>query len=262
MTATYDEVFQKAMCDHWWVPDCVDIVNSKEMEMLHCMQDRRLFNAVVRVSPDLDDYTELVEEVMATHRGRGSEWRIGAPSHSPKLERTVLNAGYQIDGMADAWSIGVKAPRPPAPDDIVVSQVIDIQGIRDMHSLMDASFTKRKCRSEEALQEDLAGCTGRAPRCLRFVAYDKKSGQPLSTGALNLFPNLGLGFMWGGCTIPSARGRGIYSAMVTRRMEIAREKGMQRLGLYAMRETSGPIVQAQGFDKHGPMYFWGRDATP
>ena len=102
-------------------------------------------------------------------------------------------------------------------------------------------------------------CTGAYARCLRFVAYDKKDRQPLSTGGVNLFPKLGLAFMWAGCTIPEARGRGIYSALVTERMRYARSHGIQHLGLYAMRDTSGPIVQAQGFEKHGPVYFFEKD---
>ena len=262
MTKNYDEIFQRAMCDHWWIQDYVRVVKLSEIEYLTCDRDRRLYNAVVRVSPTLKNHEAWVNQVMTAHSGRGSEWRLGAPSHSSELERAVLDAGYKIDGLADAWSIDVTAPRPASPNDIVVSQVVDIQGIRDMHAIMEVAFTKSKDKSEEALQEDLAGCTGEKPRCLRFVAYDKKSGQPLSTGALNLFPGLDLGFMWGGCTHPDARGRGIYSAMVTRRMEIAKAKGMERLGLYAMRNTSAPIVKAQGFEKHGPMHFWGMDKTP
>ena len=77
----------------------------------------------------------------------------------------------------------------------------------------------------------------------------KKDHTPLSTGGVNLFPKLGLAFMWAGCTVPEARGRGIYSALVTERMRHAKARGIAHLGLYAMRDTSGPIVQAQGFEK-------------
>ena len=45
-------------------------------------------------------------------------------------------------------------------------------------------------------------------------------------------------------------------------MLYAQQRGVERLGLYAMRDTSGPIVHKQGSSKHGPVYFWGRDTTP
>ena len=79
---------------------------------------------------------------------------------------------------------------------------------------------------------------------------------------MQVFSQLSFAFMWGGCTVPHARGRGVYSALVTKRMEYARKYGVERLGLYAMRDTSGPIVAAQRFDKHGSVHFWGRDHTP
>ena len=115
-------------------------------------------------------------------------------------------------------------------------------------------------KTQGEYETELEMCTGPKARCLRFVAYDKRSMQLLPTGGVNLFPNLELAFMWAGCTVPEARGRGIYSALVTERMCHAQSHGIQHLGLYAMRDTSGPIVAAPGFGKHGPVYFFERKA--
>ena len=40
---------------------------------------------------------------------------------------------------------------------------------------------------------------------------------------------------------------GFILLLVTERMRHAKARGITHLGLYAMRDTSGPIVQAQGF---------------
>ena len=120
-------------------------------------------------------------------------------------------------------------------------------------------FDRYKLHSEEVLKRNLAQTIDPQARCQRFVAYDRKTGEPLATSNINFFHKLGLGFMWGGSTVPEARGRGVYTALVTARMQVARSLGIQRIGLYALRETSAPIIEKQGFEKHGSMEFWIQD---
>ncbi|MBM75175.1 MAG: hypothetical protein CMK59_07225 [Proteobacteria bacterium] len=262
MSDDVDLLFERAMCDHWWLGDSATIVKRAEIEYLKSDQDNRLFNAVLRVSPQHKNPQQLVEEVMLAHQGKGSEWRIGAPSYTPLLEKAVLQSGYTVDGFADAWTIDVNASRPPAPEDIVVRKVDNLQQMRDMDMIMCTSFPKSKSKEDAELEKELRMCTGKHARCLRFVAYNKNTQEPLSTGGLNLYPHLAFGFMWGGCTAPHARGRGVYSAVVTSRMKQAKIYGLKNIGLYAMRTTSGPIVEAQRFTKHGPIFFWGTDHIP
>ena len=134
--------------------------------------------------------------------------------------------------------------------------------MRDMDHVSCISFSKIKKKDDALLEKELLLCLGEQARCQRFIAYDKQTHEPLSAGGVSMFTHLSFAFMWGGCTVPHARGRGIYSALVTQRMLYARQRGVERLGLYAMRDTSGPIVHKQGFSKHGLVYFWGRDTTP
>ena len=262
MNRDIDLIFEKAMCDSWWMQDNGIIVQRPEVTYLTSRHDERLYNAVIRVSPQYKDIPRLVNEVMEAHRGKGSEWRIGAPSYTSKLEREVLRAGYTEDGVADAWTIDVSSSRSAIPDDIYIQRVETIEQMRDMDHVSCISFSKIKKKDDALLEKELLLCLGEQARCLRFIAYDKHTHEPLSAGGVNMFTQLSFAFMWGGCTVPHARGRGIYSALVTQRMLYAQQRGVERLGLYAMRDTSGPIVHKQGFSKHGPVYFWGRDKTP
>ena len=41
--------------------------------------------------------------------------------------------------------------------------------------------------------------------------------------------------------------------------EAARALGFHTVGLYAKDDTSAPIVEAQGFSRHGSMEYWARD---
>lgn len=255
------------MCDHWWVLDNAEIVRRPEIEYLIGRKNTGLYNAVVRVAPEYQDLNALVQEVLEAHQDKESAWRIGAPSYTSTLEQLLLKEDYSLNGTADAWIIDVQSSRPSLPSGITIQRVESIQQLRDMDLVMSRSFPSMPSMSteddspfktKEEYETELKMCTGPKARCLRFVAYDKSSMQPLSTGGVNLFPNLGLAFMWAGCTVPEARGRGIYSALVTERMRHARGRSIQHLGLYAMRDTSGPIVEAQGFEKHGPIYFFER----
>jgi hypothetical protein len=256
MVDQVDQLLELAMCDHWWLPKHTHVVRRPEIEYLFSDQDRNTFNAVVRVQPEVD-FGPLIGEVVAAHPGKHSEWRIGAPSYSVALEAAVLASGYRPRHVSDAWSIDSGAPRPSLPDGIRIERVEYMAGLRDMSRLMTMCFGGSE-RNDGELRDDLVGCVGPEARCRRFVAFDSRSGEPLSTGALNLYPALGLGFLWGGCTNESARGRGIYSALVTARMNEARAEGIERLAVYAIRDTSGPIVKAQGFRKHGEFRSWVR----
>ena len=257
-----DTVFEQAMCDSWWIQDNGVVVQRPEITYLKSIHNLRLYNAVLRISPQYKDVEKLVYEVMEAHQGRGSEWRIGSPSYTPRLEKSVQNAGYKEDGVADAWSIDVSCSRRAASNDVYIRKVMNLQQMRDMDRVMQLSFSKPNPKENALLKQELLLCLGEKPRCFLFVAYDKCTDEPISAGGVNMFADLSFAFMWGGCTVPHARGKGAYSALVTKRMQIARAYGIERIGLYAMRDTSGPIVEAQGFDKHGPVYFWGRDNTP
>ena len=225
---------------------------------------------MVRVDPAYKDIPGLIKEVLEAHEGKESAWRIGAPSYTTTLESLLLKEDYKLMGTADAWIIDVNSRRPELPSDILIQRVESIQQLRDMDLVISRSFPSMPSnnpqeespyKTDAEYQQELQMCTGPNARCLRFVVYDQKNHTPLSTGGVNLFPKFGLAFMWAGCTVPEARGRGIYSALVTERMRHAKTHGIENLGLYAMRDTSGPIVQAQGFEKHGPVYFFEKNRT-
>jgi GNAT superfamily N-acetyltransferase len=66
----------------------------------------------------------------------------------------------------------------------------------------------------------------------------------------------GLGFLWGGGTLPEARGRGAYRAVLAARMRRARELGLGWVGLQARADTSWPVVRRLGFQSDGSMVSW------
>ena len=78
----------------------------------------------------------------------------------------------------------------------------------------------------------------------------------LGITGINIYPDLRFGFLWGGGTVPEARGRGAYSAVVARRMDHAKQIGLDLAGVYARIDTSSPIVARQGLERFGSMTYW------
>jgi GNAT superfamily N-acetyltransferase len=60
----------------------------------------------------------------------------------------------------------------------------------------------------------------------------------------------------GGWTLPSVRGRGVYSTLCAYRVARALERGLRYACIVADPTTSGPIVARAGFADHGPHYIF------
>jgi len=239
------------------MPDRVVMVDRPEICYTHDPEKDPKYNLVTRIDPNLDDYRDLVREVIQHQSPAGNcHFMVASPSHSAKLEQTLKEHGFTIRGEAYCFSIDVLAERPPLPEHFQCQRIETLRGLRDMEAVMRESFEHYKGTREEAMERDLASCIGPEARCRRYIARDARSNVPLAVGALNIYLAEKVGFMWGGATIPDARGRGIYSGLVTARMQVAKSLGLSRIGLYAMKNTSSPIVENQGFEKHGKVTFW------
>ncbi|MEZ4321039.1 MAG: GNAT family N-acetyltransferase [Myxococcota bacterium] len=138
---------------------------------------------------------------------------------------------------------------------VQVVKVHDVQTLRDNLAACAAGFD-REVQLPNDLHREVELCTGPDARNARFVAY-APDGEPV--GSANVTVHAGrFGFLWAGATVPAWRGRGVYRALLGARCRWARSNGLDRVGLYANRATSAPVVAGLGFTKHGPMAYWAR----
>lgn len=79
-----------------------------------------------------------------------------------------------------------------------------------------------------------------------FLAF--LDGMPAGTGGFTLVDNVAR--FWGAAVLPSARGRGVYRALVAARLASAAARGAS-LALVHAAPTSSPILQRIGFRKFG-----------
>ncbi|HAA58523.1 MAG TPA: hypothetical protein DCE42_27420 [Myxococcales bacterium] len=256
--AYWDRVLEQTQEDPFWLPDDAYIVERPELMVLHSNRDVPYLNAVVRVRAQERELSAIVGEVLTLHHGVRSRWCLSPNNRSDELERILGEYGYKAGEMADGYVMPVDDYRPKNNDFFTAKRVEELEGFRDFESVTIRAFGQGERLSDEQAREDLVRCTGPDARVIRVVVYDRQSGEALSSGGMNVYPSLKFGFLWAGATLPHARGRGAYSALVSARIDIARSLGLEAVGLYAITHTSAPIVAAQGFLKCGRLTMWER----
>lgn len=253
-----DETIERTMSDFFWVPDDVRIEKREEISYLWSDRDSWLFNQVTRTRAEAGRIEELVAEVREKHAGRPSRWTVPCTIEREPLEDALEAAGYTAAIEHFAYAIDVEDYEARDQAGLVVRAVDSRETLLDCIAVANRSFDISREFTESDVVDQLLQCTRDDPRVHRFVAYDAATDTPISSGGMTLFPDLAFGFLWAGATVPEARGRGAYSAVLAARVERARACGLTHVGLYAMIETSAPIVDAQGFVRHGAMTFWDR----
>ncbi len=252
-----DETLERTQWDFFWVPTGVTVVDRPEILYTTSAQDLKLFNQVTRTRAAAERVPALVDEVVEAHAGRHSRWLVPDTIPRAPLETALANVGYEVAAEHFACAIGVNDYQPRPSAGVTVHAVDSMERMHDWLDTAARGFGERHPGAHEGLDRQLRECTAPDARVHRVVAYDA-DGAPIASGSMTLFPALRFAFLWAGCTVPEARNRGAYSAVLAARIAHARTRGIDRVGLYAMTDTSAPVVLRQGFGKFGPMTYWDR----
>jgi len=252
------EAIEASQLDLFWLPAHVETRARPELCCLRSDEPVLHYNAALRCHPTPGDTVALVREISEWHKHGCSRVHLYPSNRTDALEAALIAEGYIASFEHDAMAIDVTeyAVRP-APG-LVVRRVETLEQLVDCVGVLRETLGVTPPTTDEAWQEQLRDCTGDQARTHRYVAYDRASGRPLSSGGLNLYPDLGLGHLWGGGTVPTGRKRGAYSAVVAARVAATRELGLRYVGLFARHGESSPIVTKQGFQAHGRMSTWDR----
>jgi len=255
------ELLERTQWDFFWVPQLpgLAVVDRPELAYLHGPHSVGYANMVTRTRARPARLPGLIAEVLAAHAGRTSRWLVtGTFDHAP-LESALARAGYEPSAEFAAVVSEVSGFPPRRAGSASARVVSDRRTLRDSLSVLTRVFDQPPPSTSDYLENTLRGCTGPGARTRRVVAY--LNGEPVSTGSFNTYPELGVAFLWGGGTVPEARGQGAYSAVVAKRMQLLKELGVSLAGLYAKRDTSAPIVAKQGFRSVGWMTYCERESS-
>ncbi len=256
-----DDILERTQWDFFWVPNDVEIVERPQLLYCRCPRDVLILNTVTRTRADPSVVPDLVAEVVASHATVRSRWLVRDMSAAEPLRRALDGVGYTPAVATHAVAIQTTDFVPRPSSGIVVKRVLDMDTLRDRTAVLSGGFGEFREFTDAELEADLWQCTAANARVQQYVAYDESSSRAISAGGMTLFSHLGFGLLWAGCTVPDARGRGAYSAVLAARVNAAKNLGFKYVGLYAITDTSAPIVTRQGFKKVGEMTYWERPAS-
>lgn len=248
------ERLERSTWDLFWLPDEATAIDRPELMAVHAPRPLRHLNAVYRTRAAAARLPALIAEIEPLHRHFKSRWTVADTVEVAALEAALGAAGYAPVDVHDARVIAVDdyAPRPAAG--VEVRRVDTEEALRDCWRVNELAFGRDGDYTDADAAIELAQCADESGRVHRFVAYD--GGEPVCSAGINLYPDHGFGFLWGGGTVRAARGRGIYSAVVAARVAAAAARGIDFVGLYARVGSSSPIVSRQGFEAVGRMTYW------
>lgn len=255
-----DAILEETQWDTFWMPRDCRIVDRPELQFSTCPRDVESLNIVTRLRAPDPDLPALLDEVQQAHNGVASRVLVVPGNRTDALIEQLGARGYRRAHVHDAFALDVTNYSPrPTPAGVVVRPVRTRQDLEGAYEAARRSFVGAPERTEDELREHLRRCTMPGARVVRVVAWEH--GHPVGSGGFTIYPKLRFGFLWAGCVVPEARGRGIYSAVLSARVREARRRGLRHVGLYARLETSAPIVARQGFERFGRMEYWDQPAA-
>ena len=168
-------------------------------------------------------------------RGRtGCTWEVGSSATPPDLVERLLALGLVDDD--EPLAVGMVLTEPPLhskPEGVEVRRVTTAAEALEAARIAAVAF---------GMPEPVPAAVERDGRSARYLAY--VDGEPVAQ-ATAIFTGHGA-CLFGGATLPDARGRGAYRALVAARWEDAVARGTPLLVTQAGAQ-SRPILERLGF---------------
>ena len=193
---------------------------------------------------------ELLAEVRArtAELGRGRvEWRVDDRTRPADLEPALLAAGAVVNEELLVLARPLAGWEAP-PTEVDVRRVVDHETLEDWHHVQTSVFGgTRPDDSAFEVELERGAAQVRSGTGMSVVGY--LDGSPVGAAGVSLVD--GWARLWGGSTLPEARGRGVYRAMTSARAAWAREHGATSALVKGRVDTSAPILGHAGFTAYG-----------
>jgi GNAT superfamily N-acetyltransferase len=176
------------------------------------------------------------------------EWKVYSHDEPPELLAQLRKRGFRV-GEEEALMIRDLREFSPfllasPPAGLTVSPVKDERRIEDYLFVESAVWSCEPDKTRELLHSTLGDSL---QRDLAFVAYSDR--KPAGCGRVTAPPNSQFCGLWGGSVLPESRGRGIYRALLSARIEHVRQfDSIRYLRVDAM-PMSRPILEKYGFKR-------------
>ena len=201
--------------------------------------DQPGWNVAQRFRIGADEVEDLRAEIHEILRGRGRtacSWEVGSHATPPDLDDRLHALGL-VDDAPDPLAIGMVLRRPPGapPPDVEVRRALT----------RDELVTAERIAAE-AFGDGVKDWEPPPPRDSNPIYLAYLDGEPVARASAAVSEH-GVS-LFGGATIPEARGRGAYRALVAARWDEAVRRGTPLLVTQAGR-MSRPILVRLGFEE-------------
>lgn len=196
--------------------------------------DLRESGADAAIAAQIERFAEL---------GHEWEWKHYSYDRPADLPARLLAAGLRA-GPTEALLIaetGTLSQETEPPEGVEVAVVTDRDEVRTMLALQLEVFGDEPPGLEAAM---LGGLASEPPGTVGLLAL--VAGRAVAAGRVEFEPGSDFAGMWGGCTHPDWRGRGIFRALVARGAGLAAARGYPWLHADAV-EMSRPTLLRLGF---------------
>lgn len=199
-----------------------------------------LANLVTMARLDERSADSTIARVKERFAGKAFGWVTG-PSTTPadlpaRLERAGLAAAERLAGMALT-----DLDRPISAPPVRIDEVAPRDAARESEMMARAYGMPREVND---LFIKLLGAQKRI-RARGYFAYE--NDKAVAWSYLVYVPNTRVVLLGGAATVPEARGHGLYTALVKRRLDDARADGSEAAVIQGDRTTSAPICAKLGF---------------
>jgi GNAT superfamily N-acetyltransferase len=215
-----------------------------------CMGSGKTWNTVQRQRFRAEEVDEVLAEVRSLLRARGrpsTQWEIGSRAKPENLVDLLLECGLVRD--KDPYTVALvltEAP-PPVPPELVARRVETFDEYAAGNAVQWEAFEAPAAELEEA-RKLLPKRWRETVNLMHAVWLD---GEIVSAGT-SAPTEHGL-LLYGGATVPRARGRGAYRALIRARWEEAVARGTPAL-ITQGGSMSRPILERLGFGRVGEVH--------
>jgi len=169
-------------------------------------------------------------------------------SDSPDLEDELRRRGAEHFDTLAVLARPVDTADVEMPDGVTAQLVRTVEQVREVDAI-NVPVWEQQPLDEQGLREEHAEVVsalveGQGARVLARI-----DGRAVSTGGCTFVD--GFVRLWGAATLPQARGRGAYRAVLAERMRIAAGFGAKTALVKGRISTSAPILQRAGFEHVG-----------
>jgi hypothetical protein len=215
-----------------------------------CMAPGKTWNTVQRQRMRADEIDEVLAEVRSLLRERGrdkTQWEVGSSAQPEDLVARLLERGLIWDKEPYAVALVLNREPPPPPPEIVARRVETLEEYAAANAVQWEAFGM----PTDEIEENRAKLAERWAETVN-VMHAAWLGEELVAAGTAAPTEHGL-LLYGGATLPSARGRGAYRAVLHARWQEAVQNGTPAL-ITQGGSMSRPILERLGFERVGEIH--------